>query len=138
MVAPPPRGEEQLARGQWEVSCPDCGHVPEPLRTAEPAAALDVGVGERRDTRGRPYPQAVARPVVHTRNQVRVQVHYAGHTLRPGRGGGSIAQAGTAGTAVAEVTCRCASVRPTTFSRSRPRVALRVSTTSGASRTTRA
>ncbi len=35
VVAPPPRGEEQLARAEWDVSCPECGQVLEPLRTAE-------------------------------------------------------------------------------------------------------
>ncbi len=45
---------------------------------------------------------------------------------------------GAAAVGAAATSCRCASVSPTTCSPPRPCVALRVSTTSGASRTTRA
>ncbi|MBI4409582.1 MAG: GDP-mannose 4,6-dehydratase [Gemmatimonadetes bacterium] len=35
VVAPPPRDEVRLARGEWEVPCPACGRALEPVLTAE-------------------------------------------------------------------------------------------------------
>ena len=34
-VAPPERGEERLARAEWEVPCPECGRALEPVPTPE-------------------------------------------------------------------------------------------------------
>ncbi len=34
-LAPPPREDAQLARGEWELHCPECGAVLEPVLTGE-------------------------------------------------------------------------------------------------------
>ncbi len=34
-LAPPPREDAQLARGEWELRCPECGEVLEPVLTTE-------------------------------------------------------------------------------------------------------
>lgn len=43
-TAPPPRPEEQLLARQWELYCPDCGAVLEPVGTRETKALIPTSI----------------------------------------------------------------------------------------------
>lgn len=43
-VAPRPRAEEQLLARQWELTCPDCGEVLEPIGTSEAKPLIPTSV----------------------------------------------------------------------------------------------